>query len=44
LAVNDSFLYYYDGLNLKAFNKTTGAGVGTAISIAGHTAKYQGWH
>jgi gliding motility-associated-like protein len=42
LAVNDSFLYYYDGAHLKAFNKTTGAGVGTAITIAGHTEKYQG--
>ena len=42
LAVNDSFLYYYDGLNLKAFNKSTGAGVGTPLSIPGHTVKAQG--
>ena len=35
LAINSSYLFYYDGLNLKAFNKTTGAVVGTPIIVAG---------
>ena len=32
LSVNASYLYYWDGKNLKAFNKTTGAGVGTPVT------------
>ncbi len=42
LAVNSSYMFYYDGLNLKAFNKATGAAVGTAITISGNSALMQG--
>ncbi len=42
LAVNSSYLYYYDGKNLKAFDKTTGAAVGTALTIAANTVMMQG--
>ena len=42
LAANSSYLYYYDGLNVKAFNLTTGAGVGTPTSISGYIALGQG--
>lgn len=42
LAVNANYLFYYDGVNLKAFNKTTGAGVGTALSLSGYTVKKTG--
>jgi hypothetical protein len=41
LWVNASYLYYWDGKNLKAFNKATGAGVGTPLST-GNTAFMQG--
>ncbi len=41
LWVNSSFLFYWDGKNLKAFNKTTGAAAGTALSTA-NTAFMQG--
>ncbi len=34
LWVNASYLYYWDGKNLKAFNKATGAGVGTPLTTA----------
>ncbi|HRI24249.1 MAG TPA: SprB repeat-containing protein, partial [Ferruginibacter sp.] len=34
LWVNASYLYYWDGKNLKAFNKATGAGVGTPLVTA----------
>lgn len=34
LWVNASFLYYWDGKNLKAFNKATGAGAGTPVTTA----------
>ena len=34
LAINSSYFYYWDGKNLKAFNKTTGATVGTPLTIA----------
>jgi gliding motility-associated-like protein len=33
LAVNSGYLFYYDGLNLKALNKATGADQGTAITL-----------
>ena len=36
LAVNSSYFYYWDGKNLKAFNKATGATVGTPLTIAGN--------
>ncbi|MBL0355682.1 MAG: hypothetical protein IPP72_01800 [Chitinophagaceae bacterium] len=41
LAVNPSYLFYWDGKNLKALNKTTGALVGTPVTTAG-TALMQG--
>ncbi len=34
LWVNASYLYYWDGKNLKAYNKTTGATVGTPLATA----------
>ncbi|MBL0356834.1 MAG: SprB repeat-containing protein [Chitinophagaceae bacterium] len=34
LYVNASYLYYWDGKNLKAFDKITGAGVGTPLVTA----------
>ena len=36
-AINGSYLYYWDGKNLKAFNKATGAGVGTPLTTANTT-------
>ena len=42
LAVNSSFLFYWDGLNLKAFNKADGTTAGTPLILAGNTAKMQG--
>lgn len=42
LAQNASYLFYWDGLNLKAFNKTTGAVVGTALTIPANTVLMQG--
>lgn len=41
LSLNASYLYYWDGKNLKAFNKSTGAAVGTAL-VTANTAKMQG--
>lgn len=41
LALNASYLYYWDGKNLKAFNKATGATVGTPL-ITTNTALMQG--
>ncbi len=41
LAVNGSFLYFWDGKNLKAFNKPTGNTAGTDL-ITTNTAKMQG--
>ncbi|MFM6924571.1 MAG: T9SS type A sorting domain-containing protein [Ferruginibacter sp.] len=41
LSLNASYLYYWDGKNLKAFDKTTGAGVGTSL-VTANTAKMQG--
>jgi gliding motility-associated-like protein len=37
-----NYLFYYDGLNLKAFNKTTGAAVGSTYSLPGFALKQQG--
>jgi gliding motility-associated-like protein len=42
LAVNSNYLFYYDGLNLKAFNKSNGNDVGQAIAITGNTPLMQG--
>lgn len=41
LALNGSYLYYWDGKSLKAFNKATGAGVGTPLTTA-NTSMMQG--
>ncbi|MDX2172152.1 MAG: gliding motility-associated C-terminal domain-containing protein [Bacteroidota bacterium] len=41
LAANTNFLFYYDGFNLAAYNKTTGAKVGFT-TIAGNTLKRYG--
>jgi gliding motility-associated-like protein len=41
LAVNDQYLYYYDGLNLAAYNKSNGALI-AATTIAGNALKAQG--
>jgi hypothetical protein len=41
-AINSSYLFYWDGKNLKAINKTTGAGVGTSLTVAANTALWSG--
>lgn len=33
-ALNNNYLFYWDGKNLKAFNKLTGAGVGAPLTTA----------
>ncbi len=35
LAVNSNYLFYWDGRNLKAFNKATGAAVGSSLALNG---------
>ncbi len=40
-AINGSYLYYWDGKNLKAFDKATGNGVGTPF-ITANTTLMQG--
>lgn len=42
LAVNSSYLFYWDGKNLKAIDKATGATVGTPLIIAANTMLTQG--
>jgi gliding motility-associated-like protein len=42
LAVNSSYLFYWDGKNLKAFNKATGTGVGTPLTISTNLNLMQG--
>jgi gliding motility-associated-like protein len=42
LAINSSYLYHWDGSNLKAFNKADGSTAGTILQLAGNTAKMQG--
>jgi len=42
LAVNTSYLYYYDGHNLAAYNKANGAGVGTPTTVPGNNILWQG--
>jgi gliding motility-associated-like protein len=41
LAVNNTHLFYYDGFNLECLNRTTGAIIGTPITIPGFNAKFQ---
>ncbi len=40
-AINGSYLYYWDGKNLKAFDKATGNGVGTPL-VTANTKLMQG--
>ena len=42
LALNANYLFYWDGLNLKAIDKATGAITGTPLSLPGNTALMQG--
>lgn len=42
LGQNATYIFYWDGLNLKAFNKTTGAITGTPLVLAGNTSLMQG--
>lgn len=42
LAVNANYLFYWDGKNLKALDKATGATVGTPLTIAANTVLFQG--
>ena len=42
LAVNGSYLFYWNGKDLKAINKATGATVGTPITLVANVAKMQG--
>ncbi len=42
LAVNSAYLFYWDGVNLKAINKTTGAVAGTPMSFTSNIKLMQG--
>lgn len=42
LTANSNYLFYWDGLNLKAFNKANGTTVGTPLVITPNTALLQG--
>lgn len=42
LAVNSSYLYYWDGVNLKAFNKADGSQAGAVLTVASNTLLMQG--
>ena len=42
LAVNSHYLFYWDGVNLKAFNKATGAAVGIQLVVPGNILLRQG--
>ena len=42
LAVNASYLYYWDGINLKAFNKANGSQAGNVLSLTTNTRLMQG--
>ncbi len=42
IAVNSQYLFYWDGKNLKAFNKLDGSSVGTPVAIPGNTILFQG--
>ncbi|MDI1354733.1 MAG: gliding motility-associated C-terminal domain-containing protein [bacterium] len=41
LAVNASYLFYYDGKNIAAYNKTTGVQIASSV-ISAHVLKRQG--
>lgn len=42
IAVNSSYLFYWDGVNLKAFNKSDGSTAGTPLAFATNTSLMQG--
>jgi gliding motility-associated-like protein len=42
LALNNTYLFYWDGKNLKAFNKATGAGAGTPLLVTSNLPKRTG--
>ncbi len=42
LAVNSSYFFYWDGKNLKAFDKATGGTAGTPLTIAANTTLMYG--
>ena len=42
LAINSSYLFYWDGLNLAAYNKSTGAVVGSPLVLNPNTTLMQG--
>lgn len=42
LGQNASYLFYWDGLHLKAFDKTTGVVTGTPLTISANTLLMQG--
>jgi gliding motility-associated-like protein len=42
LGINSSFLFYWDGKNLKAINKATGASAGSPLTIAANELLKQG--
>ena len=42
LAVNSTYLFYWDGVNLQAYNKATGSGVGTPLSITANQPLMEG--
>ncbi|MBL0340120.1 MAG: T9SS type A sorting domain-containing protein [Bacteroidetes bacterium] len=42
LAINSSYLFYWDGKNLKAFDKATGTGVGTPLTVAANVQLMSG--
>jgi gliding motility-associated-like protein len=42
LAVNSDYLFYYDGKNLKAMSKVTGADIGSGVTFSSNTVLMQG--
>jgi gliding motility-associated-like protein len=42
LALNSTYLFYWDGQNLKAFDKTNGNAVGAVMTVTGWTKLAQG--
>lgn len=42
IAINAAYLFYWDGVNLKAFNKSDGSTAGTPVSFASHANLMQG--
>lgn len=42
LAANTRYVFYYDGIHVKAFNSLSGVTVGIPVTIPGYTLKQQG--